>query len=173
MSYDRLGVLRLVLLFPLFISLVVVDDAGRWAALALYLSSLLIGPVGRVSDAAARSRGPTALDAAAFPLLTLTAIAGLAAGGGVLAGPVGAGVVIIGRDVIALAGRGGSARLRRPDLYLRSAIGVAFVLMIVPLAGLPTLLDPHRLGGWLFMVCAVAALVLLVEEFSPTTKTQE
>jgi len=181
-SDDRLGLLRLVLLFPLFLVLVVIDEEGRWAALALYLVHALSGPVARRLDPAAATRTPSPLRIVAWPLLTLTTIAGLAAGGAVLSGPVGAGAIVVGRELIGLARPDGRARAiaapDRTELALRLATALAFVLIIAPfIPGLSPAFDIHRLGGWLFMACGGFALVKVVLEIRTdqgrSTKTGE
>lgn len=165
MPVTPIGGVRLALLFPLFCCLVVIDDKAHWAALWLYLASVLAGAVDRRLAPA----GASADDVGAA-LLTLSAMMGLAVGAAATIGPAGAAVVMVGRVLFrqalarvrpaAAAAPDGKTVMAERALSLLTTLG--FLLMIAPwIPGAPAAFESHRVGGGLFMAGGVLALVLL------------
>jgi len=161
-----IGGLRLALLTPLYICLVVVDEKAHWTALGLYLFSILAG---LLAHRLAHPR--TALGRIGDSLVLVVMSLGLVVGGVTTIGSAAACAILIGWPLVRLElARADPVRFaivgpRPADAGLAVLTVSSFVLLLAPhIIGVPKVVDTHRLGGFLLMICGGLALVSLIVE---------
>ncbi len=161
-----IGGLRLVLLAPLYICLVAIDEKARWIAVFLYLGSCLAGLGERRLDPSRR-----ALRRINDGLLLVVMSLGMLVGAVITVGSAAACILLIGRLLARLElARADPERfaLGDPgpaDVGIALLTGLSFVLLLAPGSpGLPPDVDIHRLGGFMLMACGALALVSLAAE---------
>jgi hypothetical protein len=152
-----IGCLRLVLLAPLYVCLVVIDEQAHWVALGIYLASVLVGLLERrlVDPQTALSRIGDGL-----LLLLITTV-----------GPAAACAVLVGHRLVRLElaradpGRFAIVKPAASDGGIAVLTALSFVAALAPrIAGVPKNVDTHRLGGFMLMACGGLAVVSLAVE---------
>jgi len=163
-----IGGFRLVLLLPLYIGLVLIDEPARWIALGLYLVSVLAGWIkARIEP---QDKTPERIGDV---LLTLVMTVGLAVGGVTTIGSAAACAVLVGCGLMRLAPAPvlapgfDSTRLGSGERAIKRFAVLSFALTLAPrIAGVPPDVDTHHLGGVMLLVCGgLAFMGVMLERY--------